>query len=179
MENLFKPLSELRTASKKLALLSTQEKNNTIQVSCRQVVGTKRCNSSGKPKRHRQRESCGMQPAMLDRLTLDECRWKMVVDDLRKVAELPDPVGQIIEKNILPNGLDVSKQRVPLGVLAVIYEARPNVTVDVVGLAIKSGNGVVLRGGKETLQTNIAIIKAIEEALLQYIRSFTSCFIYR
>ena len=103
----------------------------------------------------------------------------MVVEDLRKVAELPDPVGKIIENNILPNGLDVSKQRVPLGVLAVIYEARPNVTVDVIGLAIKSGNGVVLRGGKETFQTNIAIIKVIEKALDQYICSVTSCFIYR
>ncbi len=124
-------------------------------------------------------KAAGMQPAMLDRLTLDDCRWKMVVEDLRKVAELPDPVGQIIEKNVLPNGLEVSKQRVPLGVLAVIYEARPNVTVDVVGLAIKSGNGVVLRGGKETLQTNIAIIKVIEKALVHTFCSITSCFLYR
>jgi glutamate-5-semialdehyde dehydrogenase len=111
-------------------------------------------------------KAAGMQPAMLDRLTLDDCRWKMVVEDLRKVAELPDPVGEVIERSTLPNGLEVSKQRVPLGVMAVIYEARPNVTVDVVGLAIKSGNGVVLRGGKETLHTNKAIIKVIEEALV-------------
>lgn len=109
----------------------------------------------------------GLSPAMIDRLTLNEIRWKSVVEDLRKVIELPDPIGKSIDHKILPNGLDVSKQTVPLGVLAVIYEARPNVTVDVIGLAIKSGNAVVLRGGKETLRTNQAIIQVIEIALTE------------
>ena len=166
MENLIKSLTELKGASKNLALLSTQEKNNTIKSVADRLWEQKDAILQANLKDIDNAKAAGMQPAMLDRLTLDDCRWKMVVEDLRKVAELPDPVGQIIEKNVLPNGLDVSKQRVPLGVLAVIYEARPNVTVDVVGLAIKSGNGVVLRGGKETLQTNIAIIEVIEEALV-------------
>ena len=163
MENLIKSLTESKAASKILALLSTQEKNNAIKFVADKLREQKDAILQANLKDIDTAKAAGMQPAMLDRLTLDECRWKMVVDDLRKVAELPDPVGQIIEKNILPDGLEVSRQRVPLGVLAVIYEARPNVTVDVVGLAIKSGNGVVLRGGKETLQTNIAIMKVIEK----------------
>jgi glutamate-5-semialdehyde dehydrogenase len=161
MENLVKTLMEVRAASKILALLSTQEKNDSINLIADRLWARKELILQTNLKDIDNAKAAGMQPAMLDRLTLDDCRWKMVVEDLRKVAELPDPVGQIIEKNLLSNGLDVSRQRVPLGVLAVIYEARPNVTVDVVGLAIKSGNGVVLRGGKETLHTN----KAIEEAL--------------
>ena len=166
MENLIKSLAELKAASKILALLSTQDKNDAIKLVADKLWEQKDAILQANLKDIDNAKAAGMQPAMLDRLTLDDCRWKMVVEDLRKVAELPDPVGQIIEKNILTNGLEVSKQRVPLGVLAVIYEARPNVTVDVVGLAIKSGNGVVLRGGKETLKTNIAIIKVIEEALV-------------
>jgi glutamate-5-semialdehyde dehydrogenase len=165
MENLIKSLAELKAASKILALLSTQEKNDAIKLIADRLWEQKTVILQANQTDIEKAKSSGMLPAMLDRLTLDDCRWKMVVEDLRKVAELPDPIGQLIEKNMLPNGLEVSKQRVPLGVLAVIYEARPNVTVDVVGLAIKSGNGVVLRGGKETLQTNKAIIKAIEEAL--------------
>lgn len=165
MENLSKSLSELRTASKILALLSTKEKNDSIQLIADRLLEQRNVILQANRKDIDKAKASGMQPAMLDRLTLDECRWKMVVEDLRKVAELPDPIGEVIENSTLPNGLDVSRQRVPLGVLAVIYEARPNVTVDVVGLAIKSGNGVVLRGGKETLQTNKAIIKVIEEAL--------------
>jgi glutamate-5-semialdehyde dehydrogenase len=165
MENLVKSLKEVRAASKILALLCTQEKNDSISLIADRLWTRKELILQANLKDIDNAKAAGMQPAMLDRLTLDDCRWKMVVDDLRK-AELPDPVGQIIEKNTMPNGLEVSKQRVPLGVLAVIYEARPNVTVDVVGLTIKSGNGVVLRGGKETLQTNKAILKVIEESLV-------------
>ncbi len=166
MENLIKSLSELKAASKILALLSTQEKNSVIKSVADKLWEQKDAILQANLLDIDNAKAAGIQPSMLDRLTLDDCRWKMVVEDLRKVAELPDPVGHIIEKNMLPNGLEVSKLRVPLGVLAVIYEARPNVTVDVVGLAIKSGNGVVLRGGKETLQTNKSIIKVIEESLV-------------
>ena len=107
----------------------------------------------------------GLSTAMVDRLMLNEARLAGVVKDLRNVAELPDPVGEIFEEATLPNGLQVRKQRVPLGVLAVIYEARPNVTVDVAGLALKSGNCVVLRGGSETVQSNRALVKAIQAGL--------------
>jgi glutamate-5-semialdehyde dehydrogenase len=87
------------------------------------------------------------------------------VADLRSVADLPDPVGEVYDETTRPNGLRIYKQRVPLGVLAVIYEARPNVTVDVAGLALKTGNAAILRGGSETLRSNQALVKVIRQAL--------------
>jgi glutamate-5-semialdehyde dehydrogenase len=86
-------------------------------------------------------------------------------EDLRTVAALPDPVGEVFDPMILPNGLRVHKQRVPLGVLAVVYESRPNVTIDAAGLAIKTGNAVILRGGSETIASNKALVDVIREAL--------------
>jgi glutamate-5-semialdehyde dehydrogenase len=107
----------------------------------------------------------GIAPAMLDRLMLNENRIEGIVADLRRVVQLPDPVGEVFEAQTLPNGLRVHKQRVPLGVLAVIYEARPNVTVDVTGLALKSGNCAILRGGSETIRSNRALVGAIRRGL--------------
>ena len=110
-------------------------------------------------------EQAGLTPALIDRLRLSESRLRGMADDVRKVAALPDPVGVVFDRKVLPNGLQVHRQRVPLGVLAVIYESRPNVTVDVSSLALKSGNAVILRGGKETLHSNRALLKVIHEAL--------------
>ncbi len=107
----------------------------------------------------------GLSTAMIDRLRLDESRLTGMAGDLHTVAGLDDPVGEVFDKKTLPNGLVVHKQRVPIGVLAVIYESRPNVTVDVSSLALKSGNAVILRGGKETLHTNRALVKVIHTAL--------------
>ena len=107
----------------------------------------------------------GLSEALLDRLMLDEKRLSAIIADLRNVTRLPDPVGEIFEEQELPNGLQIYKWRVPLGVLGVIYEARPNVTVDVAGLALKSGNCVILRGGSETIQSNRALVGAIQRGL--------------
>jgi len=109
----------------------------------------------------------GLSAAMIDRLLLNEARLAGIAADQRNVATLPDPVGEIFEASTLPNGLAIHKQRVPLGVLGVIYEARPNVTVDVAGLALKTGNAVILRGGSETLNSNRALVAAIQSALAQ------------
>jgi len=109
----------------------------------------------------------GLAEPLLDRLSLTG-RLDSIIEDVRKVAELLDPVGEIIEENILPNGLKLSKKRVPIGVLAVIYEARPNVTVDVAALALKTGNCAILRGGKETLATNKAIMAATHKGLKKW-----------
>jgi glutamate-5-semialdehyde dehydrogenase len=109
----------------------------------------------------------GLSPALLDRLTLNPTRLEGIAADLRQVATLPDPVGESFEEQTLPNGLQVKKLRVPLGVLGVIYEARPNVTVDVSGLAIKSGNAAILRGGSETIASNRALVTVIRQALLE------------
>jgi glutamate-5-semialdehyde dehydrogenase len=107
----------------------------------------------------------GLSDAILDRLLLDEKRLQAMLADLRHLTELPDPVGEILEEKTLPNGLKLRRQRVPLGVLAVIYEARPNVTVDVAGLGLKSGNCVILRGGSETIRSNRALAGAIQHGL--------------
>ena len=112
-------------------------------------------------------KAAGLTPAMVDRLLLNEKRLAGIVNDLRSVAGLPDPVGEVFEASVLPNGLRIHKQRVPLGVLAVIYEARPNVTVDVTGLALKSGNCAILRGGSETIRSNRALIAAIHMGLAE------------
>ena len=102
---------------------------------------------------------------MLDRLKLDEKRLTGIISDVRKVVSLDDPVGSEIDTKILPNGLKLAKRRIPIGVLGVIYEARPNVTVDIVSLCIKTGNACILRGGSETINSNIALISAIHEGM--------------
>lgn len=106
----------------------------------------------------------GLRPALLDRLNL-QGRLAGIAQDVRHVADLPDPVGHEFEQKTLPNGLRVRKRRVPIGVLGVIYEARPNVTVDVTALALKTGNAVILRGGSETLRSNMALVETIRGAL--------------
>lgn len=108
--------------------------------------------------------AAGLTPALLDRLNL-QGRLEGIAADLRHVAELPDPVGEEFDARTLPNGLRVRKRRVPLGVLGVIYEARPNVTVDVAALALKTGNAVILRGGKETLRSNVVLTDVMQGML--------------
>ncbi|MET0550735.1 MAG: glutamate-5-semialdehyde dehydrogenase [Xanthomonas sp.] len=103
--------------------------------------------------------------AMLDRLALDRKRLDGIAAALREVAALPDPVGQVTRDDVRPNGIRVQKVRVPLGVVAMIYEARPNVTADAAALCIKAGNGVILRGGSEAIQSNTAIAAALRRAL--------------
>ena len=107
----------------------------------------------------------GLPEALIDRLTLTEPRLKAIIDELVELAKLPDPVGSEFDQRTLPNGLRISRRRVPLGVLGVIYESRPNVTIDVAALAVKTGNTVILRGGKETIQSNLALVRVIRDAL--------------
>jgi len=107
----------------------------------------------------------GVQGAMLDRLKLDASRVQAIADALREVAELPDPVGMVTRRETRPNGLSIERVRVPLGVIAMIYEARPNVTADAAALCLFAGNGVILRGGSEALRSNLAIAAALHSAL--------------
>jgi len=107
-----------------------------------------------------------LSEAMIDRLLLNQSRLAGIASDLKAMADLNDPVGEEFEEDVLPNGLKVHKQRVPLGVLGVIYEARPNVTVDIAGLAIKTSNAAILRGGKETINSNRALAEVIRKALI-------------
>jgi glutamate-5-semialdehyde dehydrogenase len=113
-------------------------------------------------------EKAGLTPALIDRLTLNPARLQGIANELRNTVALPDPIGEIIEETTMPNGLRVRKQRVQLGVLGVIYEARPNVTIDVAGLALKSGNAAILRGGSETLRSNQALVSVIRDVLTEH-----------
>jgi len=107
----------------------------------------------------------GLSEALMDRLLLNEERIKGMADGLREVAELPDPVGGIENMKRRPNGLQVGKMRVPLGVVGIIYESRPNVTVDAGGLCLKAGNAIILRGGSEAINSNITITEIIQDGL--------------
>ena len=107
----------------------------------------------------------GMRPAMLDRLTLTPARVAGIVEAVRQVIALPDPIGRVTKMETRPNGLIIGKRTVPLGVIAIIFEARPNVTVDAAALCLKSGNVCILRGGKEAFRSNLAVTKLMREAL--------------
>ena len=110
-------------------------------------------------------KEAGMRPAMLDRLTLTPERIAGIVDGVRQVAALPDPIGQVTKMETRPNGLIIGRRRVPLGVIAIIFEARPNVTVDAAALCLKSGNVCILRGGKEAIRSNRCVTALMREAL--------------
>lgn len=110
----------------------------------------------------------GLSESMIDRLQLNDARIEDMAIGLETVAKLPDSVGSIKEQNVMPNGIKISKMRIPLGVICMIFEARPNVTADAAGLCIKSGNAVILRGGKEALNSSLAIANVLQDVLAAY-----------
>ncbi|MBE0699220.1 MAG: glutamate-5-semialdehyde dehydrogenase [Anaerolineaceae bacterium] len=156
---------QAKAASRMLASVSAKEKNRALNCIADQLWVERAVILAANQADLDAARAAGIRDFLLDRLMLNERRLEAIVADLRRVAELPDPIGEVFEKQVLPNGLRLRKQRVPLGVLAVIYEARPNVTVDVAGLALKSGNCAVLRGGSETIQSNRALAAAIRRGL--------------
>jgi glutamate-5-semialdehyde dehydrogenase len=166
-----KTLEELgilaREASPGLARASSKNKNNAINMLA-DMLGARETDILAANKKDTSAGvEQGLYEALLDRLTLNPARISGIASDLRHVANMDDPVGEIFDKSVLPNGLKVHKQRVPIGVLGVIYEARPNVTIDIVGLAIKTGNAVILRGGSETIHSNRVLVSLVKEALEQ------------
>jgi len=154
-----------RAASRQIARLTTPRKNAWLLALADTLLADRAAIIAANEQDGQAAQAAGLSPAMLDRLLLNEARLTAIANDVRHVAELPDPVGEIFEATTLPNGLRVRKQRVPLGVLGVIYEARPNVTIDVACLALKTGNAVILRGGSETLNSNRALVASIHRAL--------------
>jgi glutamate-5-semialdehyde dehydrogenase len=153
-----------RDASRKLAYLATDIKNRALENIADDILERKIEILAANRKDYNEAQASGMNAALLDRLMLDESRLQSIATDTRTVAALPDPIGETYESRTMPNGLQISKRRVPLGVIAAIYESRPNVTVDISALCLKSGNAVILRGGRETINSNIAIVKVIQEA---------------
>ncbi|MDA1189434.1 MAG: glutamate-5-semialdehyde dehydrogenase [Chloroflexi bacterium] len=112
-------------------------------------------------------KAAGLSDAILDRLLLDSTRLAALAKDVQKVAGLPDPVGEEFDQKLLPNGVRLSKRRTPLGVIGAIYESRPNVTIDISVLCLKSGNAVILRGGKESINTNTALAELVRDTISQ------------
>ncbi len=112
-------------------------------------------------------EENGMHPGLIDRLRLTKERIEAMAEGLRQIVTLPDPIGEVMEEFDRPNGLQIEKRRVPMGVIGIIYESRPNVTVDAFGLCFKTGNAVILKGGSDALNSNMAITKVIREGLFE------------
>ena len=153
-----------KKASKKLAYLPAEIKNNALMNIAKSLIDNQDKILEANKADYQASEAAGMNAAMLDRLMLSPERIKAIAADVKTVASLPDPVGDILEERTLPNGLKLIKRRVPLGVIAAIYESRPNVTVDIASLCLKSGNAVVLRGGKESLKSNLALSGIVQKA---------------
>ena len=153
-------------ATRQLAAASTEQKNAVLRraaAALRGEAGDRVLDANDKDMVAA--AEMGLSKAMLDRLQLDRKRLDAVADGLDQVASLPDPVGSIVEERVLDNGLRVSKMRAPLGLIGIIYESRPNVTADAASLCLKSGNAVLLRGGKEAFLSNTAIAKIFTDAL--------------
>jgi glutamate-5-semialdehyde dehydrogenase len=153
-----------REASRRMAYLSADVKNKALLNIASDLLLHKVDILAANKVDYREGEKAGLGAALLDRLMLNESRLEGIAADTRTVAALPDPVGEVFEMRTLPNGLQVGKKRVPIGVIGAIYESRPNVTVDIAALCLKSGNAVILRGGKETIHSNTAIVKVIQAA---------------
>ena len=152
-------------ASYELAITTSTDKNNALEAiavaletnEAKIVAANQLDIEAGK--------EAGLTEALLDRLLLDESRLAGIIADLRSVATLADPVGEEFDSKLLENGLKLCKRRVPIGVIGVIYEARPNVTIDIAALCLKTGNASILRGGKETINSNLILVQIIQDAL--------------
>ena len=154
-----------RKASRILARLSTEDKNRVLLNLAGLLRSDQAAVLSANLSDYQEAKSDGMDESLLDRLLLTSERLNGTADEVQRVAELTDPIGEVIETNSQPNGLIISRRRVPLGVVGSIYEARPNVTVDIFGLCLKSGNACILRGGKETIRSNTALVTMLRKAL--------------
>jgi glutamate-5-semialdehyde dehydrogenase len=148
-----------------LATLSTKQKNEALLAIAAEIENLAPTILSQNGLDIEDGRKKGLSEALIDRLLLTEERVARLAADTRKISELPDPVGIEMDGKVLPSGLRLSKRRVPIGVLGVIYEARPKVTIDVATLCLKTGNAAILRGGSETLRSNLALINAIQAAL--------------
>lgn len=156
-----------RAASRPLSYASSAQKDAALKNIARCLLDNEPAILEANLKDQNEAKASGMLPAMLDRLIIDQSRLEGIAKDTLAIAALPDPVGEIFDMNTMPNGLIIGKKRVPLGVIAAIYESRPNVTVDIASLCLKAGNAVILRGGKETIHSNTILAKLIRQAVEQ------------
>ena len=156
-----------RQASVQIAKAETNDKNNALLCIAAELENARINLTTGNNKDLEAGRQRGLDAAMLDRLALTDARIDAMVEGLRQVAALPDPIGTIDDLKYVPSGIQVGRMRVPLGVIGIIYESRPNVTVEAASLCLKSGNAVILRGGSESIHSNQAISACIKAGLLK------------
>ena len=154
-----------RVAARELATLSTDTKNSALHAAADNLLRDAGAILHANAEDLAAAKAAGTPKAMLDRLALNPNRIDGIAAGLRQVAGLPDPIGEVLRGHTLPNGLQLRQQRVPLGVVGIVYEGRPNVTVDAFGLTLKSGNAVLLRGSSSAARSNAALVKALRDAL--------------
>ena len=154
-----------KEASRRLAYLSTDIKNNALRNIAEDLRGKTKEIIAANKLDLKQASANGINETMQDRLLLNEARLEGMAKDVLVVAGLPDPVGEVFDMRTMPNDLLIGKKRVPLGVIGTMYESRPNVTVDISALCLKSGNAVILRGGKEAFNSNLALVKLVQQAI--------------
>jgi glutamate-5-semialdehyde dehydrogenase len=157
--------SQAKAAARQLVSLSTEKKNQAIYHLGEVLWQQRQTILDANEKDLAASKKQGLSDSKLDRLRLDETRIQDMITGLKQIVELPDPVGQSMQTIERPNGLKIEQVRVPFGVIGIIYESRPNVTVDAAGLTLKTGNAVILRGGKEAINTNIALVNALRDGL--------------
>lgn len=167
MTNLIEMGKAARQAAFELSQLSTQEKNRALQIIADQLEAKQDEILRENTKDIENATEKGISEAIIDRLLLTPERLKGIANDVRHVISLADPVGKIIDGSVLDSGLKLERLRVPVGVIGTIYEARPNVTIDVASLCLKTGNAVILRGGKETQHSNQILVNVVQHALEQ------------
>ncbi len=158
---------QAKQAAFSLAIASTAQKNHALNLIADKLEANSDHILQANAKDIALGREAGLSEALLDRLLLTPERLTDIANDVRNVTALPDPIGSEIDSTILENGMALCKRRVPLGVVGVIYEARPNVTIDIAALCLKTGNASILRGGKETFNSNIALVEVIQSALEQ------------
>ena len=153
-----------KAASRRMAYLSTEVKNKALHNIADDLLAKKDEILSANKIDYHEAHNSGMSAHMLDRLMLDSARIDSIAQDVLAVAALPDPVGEVFDMRTLPNGLQIGRKRVPLGVIGAIYESRPNVTIDISVLCLKAGNAIILRGGKEAVRSNSALAGVVQDA---------------
>ncbi len=156
---------QARAAARIMATLSAAQKNNALFAIARQLKADKEVIQAENAKDVEKARVNGLSNAMIDRLTITDKVLNSMVEGLEYVAGLQDPVGTLSDSSIRPNGLEMARMRIPLGVIGIIYESRPNVTVDAAGLCLKAGNAVILRGGSEAIHSNQALARVIEKGI--------------
>ncbi|MBE8189502.1 MAG: glutamate-5-semialdehyde dehydrogenase [Candidatus Thioglobus sp.] len=167
MKNLINTLGEnAKNAAKTLLITTTQAKNNALFNIAEQIEKNRKSILKANKLDLENGKNKGLTDALLDRLMLDGERLESIIKSLNQIIALPDPVGEITDLKYRPNGIQIGKMRSPLGVIGIIYESRPNVTIDAAALCLKSGNSVILRGGSEAINSNLALYSCVKKGLI-------------